>query len=213
MKGKRAFVSPSNSIGFMDGGIDRVYSTEMFPGVEAQLKRRIMQLGMKTRLGRPYLPVGCAVLPMAISQSPGTGSDDTLICAPTMFLPHDVSLTRNAYHAFLACLTLVEKHNNLCGKQGGGADKELNKIRTVVCPGLCCGYGKMPVERSAEQIAQALRDFLVKGTRTRDCSDSEDFGTVTLDKENVQAICEEQPNCYDNLEIKDIHPSIHPSLV
>jgi len=39
------YVSPANSLGFMDGGIDKVLSQVMFSGVETQLKELINKYG------------------------------------------------------------------------------------------------------------------------------------------------------------------------
>ena len=50
-----AYISPGNSLGFMDGGIDYVYSRVMFPGIEQELRASIVAMGRKTLLGRPYL--------------------------------------------------------------------------------------------------------------------------------------------------------------
>ena len=91
------FVSPANSLGFMDGGIDWIYSRCMFPGCESAVKSKIQQVGKYTALHRPYLPVGSAVC-IPVGETTG------LICAPTMFHPSDVSHTRNAYWSVLAAL-------------------------------------------------------------------------------------------------------------
>ena len=90
------FVSPANSLGFMDGGIDMVLSRTMFPSCEKRLKALI------AALGRPYLRVGSAAWFMV---GPRTG----FIAAPTMFLPHDVADTQNAYWAFLAALVAADR--------------------------------------------------------------------------------------------------------
>lgn len=172
-----AYISPANSLGFMDGGIDRVYSREMFPGVEAALKRRIKEVGAQTFLGRPYLPIGSAIC-LSVRRS----VSEFLVSAPTMFLPHDVSRTHNAYHAFLAALTATEKR----------------RINILVCPALCCGYGKMSSGESASQIMRALYDFVVHQKRTRDIHPDEDV----VFAENHADIENEQPNNFDNREIK-----------
>jgi O-acetyl-ADP-ribose deacetylase (regulator of RNase III) len=44
-RGAVAFVSPANSLGFMDGGIDFAYSRHMFPGVEGTVRSKIRALG------------------------------------------------------------------------------------------------------------------------------------------------------------------------
>jgi len=138
----RAFLSPANSIGFMDGGIDFAYSRVMFPGVERQVMAKIASLGRVTALGRPYLPVGSAI----VVPRPREGS--ALVSAPTMFLPHDVSDTQNARHAFTAALAATENPD----------------IHTLVATGLCCGYGRMPVDAAAAQMRGAY-DRFARGER------------------------------------------------
>lgn len=168
------FVSPANCLGFMDGGIDLVYSRKMFRGCEGAVYQMIRTVGFETLLGRPYLPIGSA---LGIS----VGETTKLICAPTMFLPHDVSETRNAYHSCLAAL--------LCWKKMGSSN-------TVVFTSHCCGYGKMNEETSAKQMRDAYDDFS-SGRVPEDSSQRSD--TVLLPLVN-----DEQPNNYDNREIKDV---------
>ncbi len=168
------FVSPANCLGFMDGGIDLVYSRKMFPGCEERIRQTIGEIGFHTLLGRPYLPIGSSFgIPV--------GETTNLICAPTMFLPHDVSETRNAYHSCLAAL--------LCWKKMGG-------FTTLVFTSHCCGYGKMNEEESARQMREAYDDFLKNNIPI---DTSQRFDVVLLPLVN-----DEQPNNYDNREIKDI---------
>jgi hypothetical protein len=58
------FVSPANSLGYMDGGIDKAYMG-MFNEIERKVKNGIKKLIPKvnnvTKLGRPYLPIGSAI--------------------------------------------------------------------------------------------------------------------------------------------------------
>jgi len=168
------FVSPANCIGFMDGGIDYVYSRKMFPGCEKQVRRRIFQLGYETMLGRPYFPIGSAFC-VPVGESTG------LICAPTMFLPHDVSQTRNAYLSFLACLLLFQK---------------CKVYNTLVITSHCCGYGKMLPEISANQMRQAYDDFIAN---KYPFDSSLDTTTVLQPLYN-----QEQPDNFDNREIKEV---------
>src|SRR5689334_21817016 len=81
-----AIISPANSFGFMDGGIDLLYSRRF----GWQLQERLQRLLQEEYDGE--LPVGMAVLL-------GTGELDIpyLISAPTMRAPADVSNTVNAY--------------------------------------------------------------------------------------------------------------------
>ena len=168
------FVSPANCLGFMDGGIDLVYSRKMFPGCEQTVRQTIRDIGFHTLLGRPYLPIGSAFgIPV--------GETTNLICAPTMFLPHDVSHTRNAYHSCLAAL--------LCWKK-------MKSDTTLVFTSHCCGYGKMDEEESARQMRDAYDDFL-SGRIPTDTSERSDVVLLPL-------VNDQQPNNYDNREIKDI---------
>lgn len=167
-----AFVSPANSLGFMDGGIDKPLR-DMFPGCESRLKTAIKQLGHTTALGRAYLRVGSAYW-----QS--VGPTTALISAPTMFLPHDVSATQNAYWAFMAVLM---------------ASLELpSTIRRLVVPTLCCGWGRMSAEESARQMRRAFDNFL-RGVRPpREATTV--AGMVLLPSRDA-----EQPENYDTREI------------
>jgi O-acetyl-ADP-ribose deacetylase (regulator of RNase III) len=135
-----AFVSPANSMGFMDGGIDFILSRIMFPGVEERVKASFACLGSTTLLGRPYLPIGRATVVPA-HQDSGV----MLVAAPTMWMPHDVRGTHNAYHAMYAVLR---------------AAAEQESIHTVVTSGLCTGCGMMPPEQAVAQMRDAHMDFL-----------------------------------------------------
>jgi len=111
-----------------------------------------------------------------------------MISAPTMFLPHDVSGTNNAYHAFMASLCLFTKYKQYVCED----------LDTLVCTSLCCGWGKMSPAVSAKQIHSALYDFI-----NEKCPDEVDFQNdpcvyMTSSKDD------EQPNNYDNREIKNI---------
>jgi O-acetyl-ADP-ribose deacetylase (regulator of RNase III) len=137
----RAFVSPANSFGVMDGGIDLVLS-KMFPGCEPKVKEMIKDLSHKSQLGRSYLRVGSALWFHV-------GPQTVLISAPTMFLPHDVSDTQNARWAMEAIL--------VAGKKIHEATNGI--IHTLVITSLCCGVGRMDPEQSAIQIRAAVRNF------------------------------------------------------
>lgn len=165
------FMSPANSLGFMDGGIDYVYSRNMFPNIEKKVKEEIKGLGLVTNLGRPYLRIGSAILVPYESSA--------LICAPTMFLPHNVSNTRNAYHSFLATLILFSRFN----------------YKKLVVTSLCCGYGKMNEQVSVEQMYEAYNDFLKNKYETIDHPDKH----VLLRK----SVDHEQPRIFDNREIQN----------
>lgn len=174
------FVSPANCLGFMDGGIDLVLSRKMFPGVEQQIRKSIKERSITTSLGRPYLPIGSALY-VQVAESTG------VICAPTMFLPHDVSTTQNAYYSFLAALLQMSK----CPLSHG----------TLVVTSHCCGYGKMSASESASQMRRALDEFCaLSGEHPQHPQDSSRSPFVVL----MPLVDDKQPDNYDNREIKDV---------
>jgi O-acetyl-ADP-ribose deacetylase (regulator of RNase III) len=148
-----AFVSPANSLGIMDGGIDLVLSRDMFPGCEERIQSMIRCLGDRPYIRetsaitgqiryKPLLRVGSAMwLPV--------GPEIALIVAPTMIIPHDVADTQNAYWAFIAALVAMDRIE----KASDGT------IHTLVCTSLCCGVGRMDPEQSAIQMRRAWDDF------------------------------------------------------
>jgi O-acetyl-ADP-ribose deacetylase (regulator of RNase III) len=176
-----AFVSPANSLISMDKGIDKIYNNVMFEKVHIAIQRKLKKLGILSNLGRHYLPVGSAMILPVIPES-----NTFLLVSPTMFLPQDVSMTNNAYHAFMACLCLLKKYNS-------------DNIQRLVCCGLCTGNGKMKPEISARQIYTAIMDFKSFRNIPRQ---------IHLVGEDSVYIAEnidyQQPNYYENREIKNI---------
>ncbi len=137
-----ALVSPANSFGYMDGGIDLVYS--QFFGW--QLQNRLQERLRQEHHGE--LPVGQALLiETHHAELPW------LVCAPTMRVPMIVSDTVNAYLAFRATLRAVLEHN---------AASSGRPVRSILCPGLCTAVGRMPPERAARQMRQAW-DIVIGG--------------------------------------------------
>jgi len=129
-----AIVSPANSFGYMDGGLDLKYSQHF----GWQLERKL-----RTRLEEDYygeIPVGQAIIIE-------TDHPDIpyLISAPTMRVPMNIANTVNAYLAFKAVLQAVERHNQQAS----------NPINSILCPGLGTGEGRMPHERCAQQMYHA----------------------------------------------------------
>jgi O-acetyl-ADP-ribose deacetylase (regulator of RNase III) len=132
-----AIISPANSFGFMDGGIDLIYS--LFFGW--QLQERLQKSIVEQYDGE--LPVGQALI-----METNNEEIPYLISAPTMRLPADVSDSVNAYLAFRASILAVKRFNQTSDKP----------ITSVLCPGLCTATGKMPYTRAARQMAIAYRN-------------------------------------------------------
>jgi O-acetyl-ADP-ribose deacetylase (regulator of RNase III) len=134
-----AIVSPANSFGFMDGGIDLVYSDRF--GWE--LQNDLQDLIRNEHHGE--LPVGQAV----IVPIKGDETYRWLVIAPTMRVPMNVSGTVNAYLAFRATLRAVLDHNRNAGAQ--------DQIRSILCPGLGTAIGRMPAAVCSQQMFLAWR--------------------------------------------------------
>lgn len=129
-----AVVSPANSFGFMDGGIDAVYTYQFGPALQERLQAVIeADFGGEIPVGNAVIvPTEHADIPWCIS-------------APTMRVPMDVAETCNAYLAFRAALRSVLAHNAT----------GLAPIRSILCPGLATSIGQLPVERCARQMRVA----------------------------------------------------------
>ncbi|MEM7351485.1 MAG: macro domain-containing protein [Acidobacteriota bacterium] len=141
-----AIVSPANSFGYMDGGLDLVYSQHFGWQVEGQIRAKILA---------DYdgeLPVGQAVV-CGMEREHGPYF---MICAPTMRVPMRLDGTVNAYLAFRAVLRAVRAHNRDSSKP----------IRSVLCPGLGTGEGRMPAARCARQMRFAY-DVVALGNPLR----------------------------------------------
>ncbi len=125
-----AMVSPANSFGIMDGGIDRAICEQLGLGVQKALQRAIVEHH------HGELPVGCAEV-----IETGDARWKYLVAAPTMRIPESVASTLNAYLAFRAALLACAKH----------------PITSLVCCGLATGIGRMEPMRCATQMLVALR--------------------------------------------------------
>jgi len=144
-----AIVSPANSYGYMDGGIDYVYSVYFGWDLQERLQQKIK------RDFNGLLPVGQAtIVPTNNEKIP------YLISAPTMTVPTDVSETINAFLAFKASLEVVSKHNEKCA-----IDDSLRRINSILCPGLGTMVGLMPAFRCAFQMKQAYHSIVLKDTK------------------------------------------------
>lgn len=136
-----ALVSPANSFGYMDGGIDLAYLEHFGGALESRLQRYLVT----HHLGE--LPVGQAVIIETL--------DDRLpfmVSAPTMRIPMNVAATPNAYLAMRAALLAVRQHNI----------ENPRRIERLICPGLASAIGGMPAERVAAQMKLAW-DVVVRG--------------------------------------------------
>lgn len=134
-----AIVSPANSYGFMDGGIDLAYRNFFGLGIQNRLQAVIQ----KNFAG--LLPVGKAVIiPTLHEQIPH------LIAAPTMERPVNVAHSQNAYLAMKAVLETIREFDQ----------KATTSLHRILIPGFCTGIGGMDPFVSAAQMRQAVSECL-----------------------------------------------------
>lgn len=125
-----AWVTPTNSRGSMDGGLDAVIKKSLGAQVEARVQAEIK------KLHGGLLPVGHATCVQS-----GSGKPRFLISTPTMVTSsEDISDTLNVALACAAAFQIIHMHNAL----GGGI------INSVALPGLGANTGKVPVEICAD---------------------------------------------------------------
>jgi O-acetyl-ADP-ribose deacetylase (regulator of RNase III) len=132
-------VSPANSFGLMDGGIDAAI-TNYFG---SQLMRRVQQYIIAEYLGEQ--PVGTSFIIATKHEK-----HPFLAHTPTMRVPMEIAHTDNVYLAMAAMLRAVYIHNRTAER----------KIETIVCPGLGTGYGNVPFREASRQMALAYHNFL-----------------------------------------------------
>lgn len=179
------YVSPANSLCFMDGGIDMALSQQVFPGIEPLVKSQVRAIGRQTLLGRHYLPIGSSIILDDPNPNNSAAPKKSLVVAPTMLLPQAISGTRNAYYATMAVLynILVNRCENLDDVD-------------ILMTSFCCGYGRMSEQESLQQILDGIRDY-------RDYKPMRLTKSIILAEPNLA----EQPKYYQNTEWLDIPPS------
>jgi O-acetyl-ADP-ribose deacetylase (regulator of RNase III) len=132
-----AIVSPANSFGIMDGGLDLAIRDELGFAVE----HRIQDVIIAKYHGE--LPIGCAEI---------IETDHArwkyMIAAPTMRIPEPIPYTINAYLAFRAILVAIENFNK---------ERSKRAIDSVVCSGLGTGIGGVTPTKCARQMRAAYQ--------------------------------------------------------
>jgi len=137
-----AWVSPTNSRGSMDGGLDLVIKKTLGPAIEAKVQQEI------ARLHKGQMPLGYATCVPTAQDMPRF-----LISTPTMVASsEDVSDTLNVALACAAAFQAVHMQNA----------RDPGSIRSVALPGLGANTGKVPVEICADLMWTAYNLFREK---------------------------------------------------
>jgi O-acetyl-ADP-ribose deacetylase (regulator of RNase III) len=175
---KTYYVSPANSLCFMDGGIDYALSRIIFPNIEAEVKHIVKQLGIISIVGKPYLPIGSSII------LDKDKDNKSLVISPTMLLPQNVSNTKNAYYTTMAVL-----YNILINKK-----ENINDI-DIIFTSFCCGYGKMNEDVSIKQIIDGINDYVNYNPKIINKN-------IIINEPNLY----DQPKYYQNTEFFPIKP-------
>jgi O-acetyl-ADP-ribose deacetylase (regulator of RNase III) len=133
------FVTAGNAFGLMTAGIDA--AVVRFFG--EPLMQRIQHRIMDQYLGEQ--PVGTAFI-----EPTGHPDYPFVAHAPTMRVPGSIEGTDKVYCATWAALVAVHAHNVTAER----------KIETVAFPAMGTGFGGVPFDEAARQMAAAYRHYL-----------------------------------------------------
>jgi O-acetyl-ADP-ribose deacetylase (regulator of RNase III) len=132
-------VSPANSFGIMDGGVDAAITRFFGEQLMQRVQKRIL-----TEF-RGEQPVGTSIIvPTTHPKHP------YLAHTPTMRYPMSLLRTDAVYVAMWAMLNAVANFNATAAQP----------IAAIACPGLGTGTGAVPALEGARQMALAYRNFL-----------------------------------------------------
>lgn len=144
-----ALVSPANSFGFMDGGIDALYLRHFGVGLQNRVQDAIKER-----------PNGELLVGEALAVSTGADNPRWLIVAPTMRVPMTLSDSVNPYLAARAALRLCLPRDAAPAGATGGRPGGL-VINSIALPGLGTGVGCVPPSVCAHQVRQAIDEVLL----------------------------------------------------
>jgi O-acetyl-ADP-ribose deacetylase (regulator of RNase III) len=129
-----ALVSPANSYGFMDGGIDALYSEYLGWGVQSSLQAKIKQLpGQELLIGQAL------VIPTHNVNFP------YLIAAPTMRYPRMITDPNEVFLATRAAIIAALNDD---------------QIGSVAIPGMGTGCGRLRFDFAAIVMLKGIQDAL-----------------------------------------------------
>lgn len=144
-----AVVSPANSYGFMDGGIDLLYSEVFGWGVQERLQELIQEKHHGELLVGAAEIVETSYLTLPF-----------LIAAPTMRVPMILQHSVNPYLAARAVLLLVKHGTFSHGPHPGKPICEL--VDSIAFPGLGTGVGRIGPNTCARQVRAAIDAVLLE---------------------------------------------------
>lgn len=143
-----AVVSPANSFGFMDGGIDALYMHYFRHSSQTDIQAIVRRAVRERHAGE--LVVGNATI-----VETGDTAIPYLFAAPTMRVPIDLPAdTVNPYLAARAVLLLAHQGTFPDGTHAG--EPVADHIRRIAFPGLGTGIGRVRPRVCAQQVRAAI---------------------------------------------------------
>ncbi|WP_298868347.1 macro domain-containing protein [uncultured Gimesia sp.] len=143
-----AIVSPANSFGFMDGGIDRLYLERFGQSLQDRVQTQIKD----DHAGE--LLVGAATI-----VETNDASIPFLIAAPTMRVPLALDSSINPFLAARAIFLLIRDGIMPSGRYAGEPVRD--HVKSVSLPGLGTGVGRVPPVQCAKQVRAAIEDVVM----------------------------------------------------
>ncbi len=146
----QAIVSPGNGFGFMDGGIDRVYTDYFGKGVQDALQEKI-----RRKFDGELLVGQATIIATNDRQIP------YLIAAPTMSVPMRLEgvMQANPYYAMRAVMQLLLKGRFDDGPMKGRLIRSV--VESIAVPGFGTGVGGISASVCAHQQIKAIREALI----------------------------------------------------
>ncbi len=143
-----AVVSPANSFGFMDGGIDALYLDHFGNDIQRRVRRHILD----------YY-AGELLVGQADAVETGDSHIPFLLVAPTMRVPMVLHNSVNPYLAARAVFLLIRDGIFRVGHYQGQPIRD--HIHTIAMPGLGTGVGRVGANTCAHQVRQAINDSVL----------------------------------------------------
>ncbi len=144
-----AVVSPANSFGFMDGGLDLVYLRHFGFGLQDRVQHMIVE-----RHDGELLVGAADVVETGDARIP------YMVIAPTMRVPMMLTESVNPYLAARAVLLLVTRKMFASGPDAG--TPIASKIGRVAMSGLGTGVGHVSPNVCARQVRAAIDDVILE---------------------------------------------------
>ncbi|KAL6301595.1 hypothetical protein BKA93DRAFT_738343 [Sparassis latifolia] len=148
-------VSPANSYGLMDGGVDYYISEALSPKNDIMALTRTAQAAIKKRYYGLAPPGSCTLVPLPplLRKNPRFPRCRVLAVCPTMRIPAEVDWHRDlVYNVMWSLLTELERWNERAAPE--------DRITKVAMTGLATGVGGLPKNVCAWQMILAIKHFL-----------------------------------------------------